>query len=677
MKTVRGRAAGGRTVKAPQGPSRQTRRNPWRYATSMVAMMACLGGICVRLFLVQVVHSAKYQQAAESEYVQKIPYLGERGEILDSSGNVLAMSVPMTTFYADPYQVTNPASEALALSGPLGLPEATLQSELSEASGFVYLAHTVPSSVASRVEALMKDGVLPGIYTMQQSKRFYPAGQLAKPILGSVGASGKGLSGLEYKYNTLLTGKPGKLVEEMAPSGGQIPGGIKQFQAPVAGDDLVLTIDEPLQYDAEEGLARTLIASHGQYGMALLMDTKTGDLLAVAEESMRSASDPATLNEKPALPVWFVPYTSSGTPEKLSSAALERAQPVESPTATAFDNVYAPGSVEKLVTMSAALQSGVITPYTKVQIPNTVDVAGTTINDAWVHPTLDWYPSNIIAHSSDIGTLEIAQKLGLPKLFSYIKSFGIGKVSDIGFPGESPGLVPFSPSQWSGTTITVSYGEGIDVTAIQMLDAYNTIANGGVYVSPKLVRGYIGPHGREHLLHYPAPRRVVSKKVALEMTSMLEGVVTVGTGQAASIEPYTVAGKTGTSLIRASNGAHLAGYFTSSFAGFVPAEAPQITAMVVVDGTIWYGAEASAPVFAWLARDALHRLRIPPAKPQAPTFGGPLATPYGAEGVAAGGLTLPGMGGTPDVQVGTSSGGGQATPSSGGGQATRSSGAGN
>ncbi|MCL6092025.1 MAG: penicillin-binding protein 2 [Actinobacteria bacterium] len=625
----------------------------------MGTMTACLGAICVRLFFVQVVHAANYQGAAESEYLQKISYLGERGEILDRNGDVLAMSVPLTTIYADPYQVTNPHSEASALASALGLPEPTLQGELSEASGFVYLAHTVPDPEASEVKKLMGEGLLPGVYTMQQSKRFYPAGQLAKPLLGTVGASGQGLSGLEYKYNSLLSGKPGELVEEVAP-GGQIPGGVRQYRAPVPGDDLVLSLDEPLQYDAEEDLARTLIASRGQYGMALIMDSRTGDLLAVAQESMRSASDPATLREQPALPVWFVPYTSSGTPEQLSHVALENAQPVESPTATAFTSVYAPGSVEKLVTMSAALQSGVVTPYTKVQIPNSIDVAGTTINDAWTHPTLDWYPSNIIAHSSDIGTLEIAQRLGLAKLLSYIKAFGIGQVSDIAFPGESAGLVPFLPSQWSGTTITISYGEGMDVTAIQMLDAYNTIANGGVYVSPKLVTGYIGPKGHEHLFHYPAPRRVVSEKVAHEMTSMLEGVVTVGTGQAASIEPYTVAGKTGTSLIRKPGGGHYSGYFTSSFAGFVPAEDPQVTIMVVVAGTIWYGAEASAPVFAMLARDTLQRLRVPPAKHLAATFWGPPATPYGAEGVAAGGLVLPGMGGTPDVQVGTSSGGAQA-----------------
>jgi cell division protein FtsI (penicillin-binding protein 3) len=623
-------------------------RNPWRYAGLLAALAACLAGILVQLVRLQAVGSAKYVADANSEYVHEVSFLGERGAILDLNGFELAMSVPMTTVYADPYQVTNPRAEAEALAGPLGEPEGSLQADLSEASGFVYLAHTVPGAVAAKVEKLVNSGSLPGIYTMQQPKRFYPAGQLAAPLLGIVGTDGAGLSGLEYEYNGLLEGKPGKLVEDMDPAGGEIPGGLQQYEAPVRGDDLVLTIDEPLQYDAEEALARAIVAAQAQSGMALIMDSKTGALLAVAELTMPSA---ATSGEPPALPVWFVPQSLSGAPEKLSQTALRRAQPVESPTASAFTNVYEPGSVEKLVTFSAALQSGAISPSTAFQVPNTYNVAGTYISDAWVHPTLDWTASNIIAHSSDIGTVEIAQRMGLPTLLSYVKGFGIGEPTAVHFPGESAGLVPFSPSQWSGTTIaTVPIGQGIAVTAIQMLDAYNTIANGGLLVAPRLVNGYVDADGREHLFPKPPARRVVSKVVAAEMTQMLEGVVSVGTGQAAQLEPYTVAGKTGTALYPKPGGGYFSNYFISSFAGFVPAEDPAITAMVVVIGTHQYGAEASAPVFATLARDALERLGVPPAKHRPPLASVPPATPYGGEGEAAG-PALPGLTGTPDVRV--------------------------
>jgi cell division protein FtsI (penicillin-binding protein 3) len=611
-------------------------------------MTACLGGITARLLFVQGIDSARYQEAARSEYVQEFSYLGERGAILDRNGDELAMSVPLTTVIADPYQVDNPRAEATALAGPLGLPEPQLQAELSEQSGFVYLAHTVPDATAAKVEKLIAGNVVPGVQTIQEPKRFYPAGQLAAPLLGMVGTDGTGLGGLEYKYNSLLEGKPGQLIEDVDPSGDQIPGGLQEYQAPVRGDDLVLAIDEPLQFDTEEALARAIVAAQAESGMALIEDRRTGQLLAVAELTMPTATEPATLHEPPALPEWFVPPSdgSSAAPADLA-ADLAADQPVEAPSASAFTTVYEPGSVEKLVTISAALASGAITPTQDFEVPGVYDVAGSSFYDAWYHPTLDWTASDILAHSSDIGTIEIAQHMGLSTLLPYIYGFGMGKLSNVGFPGESAGIVP-GPSQTSGTTLaTIAYGQGIDVTAIQMLSAYNTIANGGVYVAPRLADGYIDAQGNEHLFPSPKPRRVVSPLVAAEMTSMLEGVVRVGTGTDASLTPYTVAGKTGTALVPSAGG-YIQNFFVSSFAGFVPAEDPAITAMVVVVGTHQYGAEASAPVFAMIARDALQTLGVPPHKPEPPMPGVPLATPYGGEGEAAGG-PLPGLTGTPDV----------------------------
>ncbi len=234
-------------------------------------------------------------------------------------------------------------------------------------------------------------------------------------------------------------------------------------------------------------------------------------------------------------------------------------------------------------------------------------------------------------------------------LLPYINSFGIGEKSDMDFPGESAGLVP-RPSQWSGTTIaTVPIGQGLAVTAVQMLAAYNTIAEGGTYIPPKLVDGYIDAEGNEHLFPSAPTHRVVSSLVAREMTSMLEGVVRVGTGTAARLEPYTVAGKTGTALVPSPQGGYIANDFVSSFAGFVPAEDPAITAMVVVEGTHQYGAEASAPVFAMIARDALQELGVPPQDGAAHP-GVPQASVYGGEGEAAG-PALPGLSGAPNVLV--------------------------
>jgi cell division protein FtsI (penicillin-binding protein 3) len=628
-----------------------------------------------RLLFVQGIDAARYQEAARSEYVQEISYAAERGAVLDRNGEELAMSVPMTTVCADPQYVTDPRTEAVALSGPLGVPVATLEADLSEEGGFVYLAHTIASSAAAEVERLMDNGDLSGIYTIQEPKTFYPAGQLAMPLLGVVGADDQGLTGLEYKYNSVLEGKPGELVEEVAPAGGkvpsgQIPGGPREYKAPVSGNDLVLTIDEPLQYETEEALARAIVAAEAESGMALIMNARTGALLAVAELTMPTESEPITTQEPPALPVWFLPSWDGGGASS-SGGGVAGEQPVESPSASALTTVYEPGSVEKLVSISAALASGAITPSEHFAVPDSYNVAGTAITDAWPHATLDWTASDILAHSSDIGTVEIAQQLGMAKLMQYMYAFGIGEKTDIGFPGESSGLVP-GPSQWSGTTIaTVPIGQGVAVTAIQMLDAYNAIANGGMFIAPRLVEGYVDAKGREHLFRAGASHRVVSEQVARDMTSMLEGVVRVGTGTAAGLEPYTVAGKTGTALVPSPEGGYVAGDFVSSFAGFVPAEDPAITAMVVVEGTHHYGAQVSAPVFATIARDALQDLGIPPHKAEPPPAGVPLASTYGGEGEAAGG-PLPGLSGTPNVQVspqqtgsGTSGAGTSGTASSG------------
>jgi cell division protein FtsI (penicillin-binding protein 3) len=571
------------------------------------------------------------------------------------------MSVPMTTVYADPYLVTNPLDEAEALAPVLGTTASALQGELSEASGFVYLARTVPGAAAAKVEKLINGGHIAGIYTMQEPKRFDPAGQLGAPLVGVVGTDGQGLSGLEYKYNSLLAGKPGRLIEDMDPAGGQIPGGLQQYQAPVRGDDLVVSIDEPLQYDTEEALARAIVAAQAQSGMALIMDSRTGELLAVAQLTMPTPSEPVTMEEPPALPVWFVPPDLNTSGQAGSEKHVASLQPVEAPTASAFTDVYEPGSVEKLVTISAALNTGAIAPTEDFSVPNTYELDGSIFSDAWAHPTLEWTASDILAHSSDIGSIEIAQHLGMNRLLPYINSFGIGEKTDIDFPGESAGLVP-GPAQWSGTTIaTVPIGQGLAVTAVQMLAAYNTIAEGGTYIPPKLVDGYIDAEGNEHLFPSAPTHRVVSPLVAREMTSMLEGVVRVGTGTAASLEPYTVAGKTGTALVPSPQGGYIANDFVSSFAGFVPAEDPAITAMVVVEGTHQYGAEASAPVFAMIARDALQELGVPPHKAEPPMPGVPQATVYGGEGEAAG-PALPGLSGAPNVLV--SSGPGSPTTTS-------------
>ena len=565
----------------------------------ITAAFICIG---FKLADIQGINSSHYLAAGGSEWEQTVTLPAERGSILDRNGDELAMSIPQTTIYADPYQVADPHAESRKLTPILHIHAEKLENLLTEHAGFVYIARTVDDATAAKVAKLN----LPGIYSLQEPKAFYPAGQLAMPLLGEVGTDGTGLAGLEYQYNSMLAGTAGKEVAEIDPSGRQIPGGVQSFHAPVAGQDLVLTIDEPLQYDAEQALAQAIVAAHAKGGIALLMDTKTGEILADAQLSM----------------------PTSGAP-------------VEASSATSLTNVYEPGSVNKLITISAALQTGAVKPSDMFYIPDSYRVSDGIFHDAESHPTEHWSVTDILANSSNIGTIQIAQRLGKDNLLNYIKAYGLGSTSDLTFPGESAGLLP---SYWSGTSIaTVAFGQGVSVTAIQMLAAYNTIANGGVYVAPKLVDETIDAHGKAHPTPSSSTHRVVSATVAAQMTTMLDEVVRVGTGRAADLDPYTVAGKTGTALVPSPTGGYEGGHYVASFGGFVPAEDPQITAMVVVDDTPDYGAAASAPTFARIARDALQELNIPPLPKRPPAPGVPLSTNQAATGADSAGTPLPGM----------------------------------
>ncbi|MBO0747058.1 MAG: penicillin-binding protein 2, partial [Acidimicrobiaceae bacterium] len=503
-------------------------------------------------------------------------------------------------------------------------------------------------AVADRVKKLN----LPGIATVAQPKRIYPAGQLASPLIGTVGTDDTGLGGLEYRYNALLGGHAGKLVDETDPQGRSIPGGVQEYKAPVPGDDLVLSLDEPLQYDAEQALAKAIVAAGAKSGIVLLMDSKTGEILADANLTMPG---PGT-SQAPAVPVNIPsPEATTASASAASTKVKPQVQPVEAPSATAFTQTYEPGSVNKLITISAALQQGVIKPKDVFSIPDTYYVAGTPFHDAEEHGTQRWSVTSILANSSNIGTIQIAQRLGHTALLKYIHAYGEGSRTDIGFPGESGGLLP---TYWSGTSLpTVAFGQGIGVTAIQMLAAYNTIANDGVYVAPKLVDGVIDAQGRDHPTA-PSPRhRIVSSKVAAEMTTMLNQVVAVGTGTAANLSPYTVAGKTGTAAVpNAKKGGYLSGHYVASFAGFVPSEKPAITALVMIDNTVDYGASASAPTFATVARDALQELKIPPQKPKPPAPGVPIINTADATGAGeVRGAPLPGLSAPVSVARGAAS----------------------
>ena len=535
-----------------------------------------------RMVMIQQVHGAGYAAYGVSERTRAVTLPAERGSIVDRSGNVLAMSVTLTTFYANPHQVTDPRLEAAELAPLLHQPEAQLQSELSADSGFEYLAHAVPDADAKAVEAL----ALPGIAWEPEAKRYDPDGALAASLLGTVGYGGAGASGLEYQYNARLAGKPGMQRVQEGLGGQAIPGTSQDLTAAVAGQSLQLTLDSAIQYETETVLGQEIVASHALGGTAVIMQSKTGKILAMAN----LVADPKSA-------------------DGVSPA----------PSNTAVTQVYEPGSVMKGVTMSAALQTGVVSPSTRFSVPYSVGLDGSVIHDADVHPVEYWSIPDILAYSSNVGTLHVSQLLGPSRIYQYMRAFGLGSPTSLKAPGESGGLLP-SLSNWSGTSIgTIPIGQGVAVTPMQILDVYNTLANGGTYVPPTLVNGWL-QSDRTLEPAAPGPRRtVVSAQTARQMTAMLEDVVKSGTGTAAAITGYDVAGKTGTAQKpNPKAGGYLSGQYMATFVGFAPAEDPQLTAIVVVDRPtpVFYGGSIAAPVFSQILAYALRSLQIPPPSHQ-------------------------------------------------------------
>ncbi|MHB1534673.1 MAG: peptidoglycan D,D-transpeptidase FtsI family protein [Acidimicrobiales bacterium] len=593
-----------RPAARPPAAAKRTRR---RMFVLLALCSVVFAVIAARLAWIQVFGSASYAAYGNNQEVRTVVLPGLRGAILDRQGHDLALSELRPEVVADPYQITNPAGEAASLARMLPVPASQLAQDLRRPTGYVVLA----SNLANSVGAAVTRARLAGITVEDQPPRVYPAAPLAAPLIGSIGASGRGTSGLEYQYNQALTGRPGRMVERVDPQGQPIPDGTLQNHPAVPGEDLALSIDEPLQYQAEQAVAQAIVESKAQSGMALVMDRRTGALLAVADLQAGTAGG----HQTPAIGSTIGP---NGTLHPRSSTALGVPQPVEASTALAFTKVYEPGSVEKLVTVSAALSQGVVTPGEVFTIPNGYPVAGTTFHDAETHGDELLSLTGILAQSSNIGAIQIGQRLGAPELYRYLAAYGLTQPTAVHFPGESAGLRP-ALGQLSGTSLaTMSFGEGMSVTAVQMLAAYNTIANGGVYVPPHLVDGLVEPNGKLQRLPEPAGHRVVAAAVASEMTPMLEQVVSAGTGTAAKVAAYAVAGKTGTANLPSPTGGYQVGKVTSSFAGYAPAQNPAVTVMVVISGTDQYGAQAAAPAFATLTADALHRLEIPSGGPQPP-----------------------------------------------------------
>jgi len=454
-------------------------------------------------------------------------------------------------------------------------PDALYPKLADRSRGFVYLARQADAGKA----ALLAQKRIAGLGFITDERRWYPQHSVGAQVLGYVGVDNKGLAGLEFGLDHELAGRAGHQTLIKDPSGHVID--VRNDRPEVPGLDVTLTLDHTIQANAEEVLRQTVRKWAAKSATAIVLDPRTGAILAMAVQPGYDA------NLFPAVP-----------------EDMQRNR--------AVTDTYEPGSTFKLVTVAAALSERLVSPSTAFTLPYSIHVADRVIHDAEPRGTVHYSVGQILAHSSNVGAITLAELLGRQRLSAWISRFGFGHATGIDFPGESPGIV-LPAKKWSGSTIgNVPIGQGIAVTPVQMAAAYAAVANRGVWSRPHLVERIAG-QGRPSLHR----RRIVSPGVAASLMTMLKDVVAEGTGTYAAIPGYQVAGKTGTAQKPDSHGGYATGQYVASFVGIVPASRPRLVVLLTVDephGAIWGGVVA-APAFQQIASFDLGYLEIPPDAP--------------------------------------------------------------
>jgi cell division protein FtsI (penicillin-binding protein 3) len=542
----------------------------------LLAILLVFGVLLAREAWLATVRAAALSNLAQAQTKSQVVLAAGRGTIFDAMGTPLALDEQATTVFADPRQIAKPKTDARIAARILGLKAAQLYPVLADHShGFVYVDRKAPPDKAT----LLAKRSLTGFYFTPEEKRVYPQGPVAAPVLGYAGVDNTGLAGLELELNSHLTGTPGDETVVRDPLGHVID---VQSEKPVRdGHNVFLSLDHTIQANAEQVLRATVAKWKAKDATAIVLDPRTGAVLAMAMEPGYDAN------------------------------AFPRAAAKGLQANHAVADVYEPGSVFKVVTIAGALSDGVVTPRTKFKLPYSIRVADRVIHDAEPRGTETMTVAQILERSSNVGAVTIAEtKLGQTRLLKWIRQFGFGRRTGIDFPGESAGLLP---TYWSGSTIgNVPIGQGVSVTAIQLASVYAAIANGGLWIQPHLVDHVQGE--QPLALHR---RRIVSRHVDRELLTMLKGVVSdVGTAAAAEIPGYSVAGKTGTAQKPGPHG-YIAGKYVATFVGMVPASNPRLVVLVTVDEPklAIFGGVVAAPAFAQIAAFDLQYLEVPPDEP--------------------------------------------------------------
>ena len=554
-----------------------------RLSAGFAAVCVLLSVIAGRLVELQGVDRSGYADAAAQQRLGSITLHALRGEIVDRDGTPLAYTTNAQDITVDPAQIhaADREHDAELLAPLVGQSIQAVLAVLGTPGQYAVLAQALAPVTANRIEDLG----LTGIYTQATTQRQYPGQTTAANIVGLVHADGSGAAGIEYRYNGLLAGKDGSLIYTRDVNGNINPDGATTRQAPVNGATVKLTIDQSLQYVIQQDLMAATKSSGARGAQAAVL-TKTGQVLALASTGSYNSADPNSIDPN--------------SPED---------PPVQS--------VFEPGSVGKIIAIAAAVQDQQLTASTVINVPTTLEDGGVTIHDAWWHPAENFTATGVLAESSNVGTLEIAQKLG-PQLWDrYAQAFGVGQVTGVELPGESSGYLP-PLDQWSQSSFAnLPFGQGESMTVLQLADMYQAIANNGVRVAPRIVDSVTTQSGSTTVTPQPAGVRVVSAQTAETVRTMLESVTMPGgTGTKAAIAGYRVAGKTGTAQHPdpAAGGRYSSTMNWDTFAGMVPADDPQFIVAIMVDNpsNSVEGGDIAAPLFHAIAAYELQHANIPP-----------------------------------------------------------------
>ncbi len=563
----------------------------FRLVSMYVLVSLMLMTMLIRVSYLQTIGAGDYRDASVSQRTRISTAFAERGSILDRNGLELALPVPTRTVFADPRVVVDPVATAHAIAGVLGMSpedELVLASKLQNTgSSFLYIARQATTEVSDALTALN----LAGIFSKPEQSRTLTSDGL-RALVGRTDIDGLGISGLEEQFNELLAGTNGRTVREVNSKGQSIPTGDDSSQVAVPGQDLVTTIDRNIQFQVDAIVTQQITRLNARGAAAIVMDSTTGEIYAMS--TIRKNTD------------------GTYTADSGNFAAVD---------------AYEPGSVAKVFSVSAALNEGTVETNSVFQVPGKqVFNEGTK----WAHSVTDAYPHGleamtvrkILVDSSNLGTVQIAQTMPAETLHDYLKEYGFGTKTDVGYPGESKGLLK-SFNELRGTEkITTAYGYGYSASALQLIAGVNVVANNGVYVAPRLVNSVIDLDGINQPSTPSATHTVIKPEVAATMRSLMSDVVCFGTASLAKVPGMTVAGKTGTGYKRQDNGTYIKddgsrAYF-ASFVGFLPAENPRFTVLVSIDepdpaSRDRFGGTAAAPVFANIAQVLINELDIRPA----------------------------------------------------------------